>query len=95
MTWAKPVMPFARKCGTWLDEHWSGARKAAFDAKDFHDREFDPSFALDLGQTGWLGMAWPREFGGQARTPLEQLAFIEVMEHAEAPRIGARCRPMH
>ncbi len=80
---------FRAEVQTWLDEHWSGVRKAAFDAKDFHDREFDPSFALDLGQTGWLGMAWPREFGGQARTPLEQLAFVEVMEHAEAPRIGA------
>ncbi len=74
---------------SWLAAHWSGARKAAFDAKDFHDREFDPSFALDLGQTGWLAMAWPREFGGQARTPLEQLAFAEVMERAEAPRAGA------
>ena len=73
----------------WLHEHWSGERKAAFDRKDFHDREFDPSFARDLGKTGWLGLGWPREFGGQARTPLEQIAFIEMMERAEAPRIGA------
>lgn len=80
---------FRAEVRSWLAEHWSGARKAAFDAKNFHDREFDPSFALDLGQTGWLGLAWPREFGGQARTPLEQLAFTEVMERAEAPRIGA------
>ncbi|NUZ04729.1 acyl-CoA dehydrogenase [Piscinibacter koreensis] len=80
---------FRDEVRAWLAEHWSGARKAAFDAKPFHDREFDPSFARDLGTTGWLGLAWPREFGGQARSPLEQLAFIEVMERAEAPRIGA------
>jgi alkylation response protein AidB-like acyl-CoA dehydrogenase len=73
----------------WLEEHWGGERKAAFDRKDFHDREFDPSFALDLGKTGWLGLGWPREFGGQGRTPREQLAFLEVMERAEAPRAGA------
>jgi alkylation response protein AidB-like acyl-CoA dehydrogenase len=73
----------------WLRQHWSGARKAAFDAKPFHDREYDPAFARDLGATGWLGLGWPRAFGGQARSPLEQLAFIEVMERAEAPRIGA------
>ncbi|MEO6743711.1 MAG: acyl-CoA dehydrogenase [Caldimonas sp.] len=73
----------------WLQQHWSGERKAAFDAKPFHDREFDPAFARDLGATGWLGLGWPHEFGGQGRTPLEQLAFIEVMERAEAPRIGA------
>ena len=73
----------------WLQTHWSGDRKAAFDRLPFHEREFDPSFARDLGQTGWLGLAWPREHGGQARTPLEQLAFLEVMERAEAPRFGA------
>jgi alkylation response protein AidB-like acyl-CoA dehydrogenase len=80
---------FRDEVRAWLREHWSGARKAAHDARPFHEREWDPSFALDLGRTGWLGLAWPREFGGQARSPLEQLAFIEVMERAEAPRIGA------
>jgi alkylation response protein AidB-like acyl-CoA dehydrogenase len=80
---------FREEVRAWLAQHWSGDRKAAFKRLPFHEREFDPSFALDLGRTGWLGLAWPREFGGQARTPLEQLAFIEVMERAEAPRIGA------
>ena len=64
----------------WLREHWTGERKAAFDHKGFHEREFDPSFARDLGTTGWLGLGWPREFGGQARTPLEQLAFMRLAQ---------------
>ena len=34
-------------------------------------------------------MGWPETFGGQARSPLEQIAFIETMERGEAPRIGA------
>ncbi|WP_291553477.1 acyl-CoA dehydrogenase [Comamonas sp. SCN 65-56] len=80
---------FREQVRAWLAKHWSGARKAAFDAQPFHDREFDASFALDLGKTGWLGLSWPKEHGGQARPPLEQLAFIEVMERAEAPRLGA------
>jgi len=73
----------------WLTEHWTGARKAAFDAKPFIKREFDPEFALDIGTTGWIGLGWPKEFGGQARSPLEQIAFMEMMERAEAPRVGA------
>ena len=80
---------FRTELRAWLQTHWRGARKAAFDRLPFHSREFDAAFARDLGHTGWLGMAWPRAFGGQARTPLEQLAFLEVMERAEAPRIGA------
>jgi alkylation response protein AidB-like acyl-CoA dehydrogenase len=73
----------------WLGAHWSGARKAAFDAKPFSKREFDPQFALDVGKTGWIGLGWAKQFCGQARSPQEQLAFIETMERAEAPRIGA------
>jgi alkylation response protein AidB-like acyl-CoA dehydrogenase len=80
---------FRAEVREWLQQHWSGERKAAFDRKDFHDREFDASFARDLGKTGWLGLGWPRAFGGQARTPLEQIAFLDMMERAEAPRIGA------
>jgi alkylation response protein AidB-like acyl-CoA dehydrogenase len=73
----------------WLGENWSGERKAAFDRLPYEEREYDPSFAKDLANTGWIGMSWPKEQGGQQRTPLEQLAFIEEMERAEAPRAGA------
>ena len=73
----------------WLEGHWSGARKATYDAKPFSQREFDPEFALDIGKTGWIGLGWSKAFGGQARSPQEQLAFMETMERAEAPRIGA------
>jgi alkylation response protein AidB-like acyl-CoA dehydrogenase len=73
----------------WLEDHWSGQRKADFDKKPFSKREFDAEFARDIGLTGWIGLGWPREFGGQARNPLEQIAFIETMERGEAPRIGA------
>ncbi|HMO47394.1 MAG TPA: acyl-CoA dehydrogenase family protein [Rubrivivax sp.] len=80
---------FREEVRDWLQAHWSGERKAAFDRQPFHEREFDAAFARDIGRTGWIGLAWPEEFGGQARSPREQLAFIEVMERAEAPRIGA------
>jgi alkylation response protein AidB-like acyl-CoA dehydrogenase len=73
----------------WLDKNWSDGRKASFDAKPFSKREFDPQFALDIGKTGWIGLGWPKQFGGQGRSPQEQLGFIETMERGEAPRIGA------
>ncbi|MCA1388542.1 acyl-CoA dehydrogenase [Bradyrhizobium sp. BRP19] len=73
----------------WLAQNWAGGRKAAFDAKPFAKREFDAEFAADMGSTGWIGLGWPQEFGGQARSPLEQIAFMETMEQYEAPRLGA------
>jgi len=40
----------------WLEENWSGERKADFDAKPFSKREFDAEFARDIGKTGWIGL---------------------------------------
>jgi alkylation response protein AidB-like acyl-CoA dehydrogenase len=73
----------------WLDQNWSGDRKARFDEQPFEKREFDADFARDIGKTGWIGLGWPKQFGGQARSPLEQIALMETMEQGEAPRIGA------
>ena len=28
-----------------------------------------------MGKDGWLGIGWPKEYGGQGRTPLEQFIF--------------------
>jgi alkylation response protein AidB-like acyl-CoA dehydrogenase len=78
-----------QRAQAWLGQNWSGDRKANFDTRPFSKREFDAEFALDIGKTGWIGLGWPPQFGGQARTPLEQIAFMETMERGEAPRIGA------
>jgi alkylation response protein AidB-like acyl-CoA dehydrogenase len=80
---------FREQVRRWLAQNWAGERKAAFDARPFGKREFDAEFARDLGRTGWIGLGWPQDVGGGARTPLEQIAFIETMERNEAPRIGA------
>jgi len=80
---------FRRQVRAWLETHWGGDRKAKFEAQSFAKREFDSEFARDIGTTGWIGLGWPTKFGGQGRSPQEQLAFIETMERAEAPRIGA------
>jgi alkylation response protein AidB-like acyl-CoA dehydrogenase len=31
-----------------------------------------------LGLDGWAGIGWPKEFGGQGRTPLEQYIFFDL-----------------
>jgi alkylation response protein AidB-like acyl-CoA dehydrogenase len=36
-----------------------------------------------LGADGWLGIGWPREYGGQGRSPVEQFIFFD-----EASRAG-------
>jgi 3-oxocholest-4-en-26-oyl-CoA dehydrogenase alpha subunit len=38
-----------------------------------------------MGSDGWLGIGWPREYGGQGRGPIEQLIFLEEAGRAGAP----------
>ncbi|MBL8774738.1 MAG: acyl-CoA dehydrogenase family protein [Acidimicrobiales bacterium] len=38
-----------------------------------------------IGRDGWLGVGWPKEYGGQGRTPMEQLIFFDEVQRANAP----------
>ncbi len=38
-----------------------------------------------IGADGWLGVGWPEEYGGQGRTPVEQLIFFDEAQRAAAP----------
>ncbi len=42
-------------------------------------------FSLALGELGWLGLTWPREFGGGGRSPLERLVIFETLISEGAP----------
>ena len=49
---------------------------------------FDRAFSRDVGAQGWIGMTWPRQYGGAERTMLERYVVIEEMLAAGAP-VGA------
>jgi len=38
-----------------------------------------------LGQDGWLGVGWPKEYGGHGRGPLDQLIFLDEASKAGVP----------
>jgi len=69
----------------WLKEHWLKERRPNDLKKPFHRRGLDKSFYVDLSEKGWNAVSWPKEYGGQARTPLEQLAMIEEFMAVQAP----------
>jgi alkylation response protein AidB-like acyl-CoA dehydrogenase len=48
----------------------------------------DPAFSAKLGERGWLGMTWPKEYGGQGRSALHRLVVTEELLAAAAP-VGA------
>jgi len=46
---------------------------------------FDREFSRALGAKGWIGMTWPRRYGGHERTALERYVVLEEVLAAGAP----------
>jgi len=38
-----------------------------------------------MGRDGWLGIGWPKEYGGRGMTPIEQFIFFDESMRAGAP----------
>lgn len=46
---------------------------------------FTKSMAKKLSKKGWLTLAWPKEYGGQERSHMEQLIYREEMTYLSVP----------
>lgn len=55
------------------NRNWSGA---------------SPAFSRALGARGWIGMTWPKRYGGHERSSLERYVVLEELLAAGAP-VGA------
>ncbi len=48
----------------------------------------NPEFSRKMGAQGWIGMTWPKQYGGHERSALERYVVLEEMLAAGAP-VGA------
>ena len=46
---------------------------------------FSKAFSKKLAGRGWIGLAWPQEYGGKGLSPIERLIFTEEMVTRQAP----------
>jgi acyl-CoA dehydrogenase len=49
---------------------------------------FDREFSREVGKRGWIGMTWPKAYGGGERTALDRYVVLEEMLAVGAP-VGA------
>ena len=75
---------FRAEVRAFLDQNWGAEAQAASRRRD-GEAGFDRDFSRRLAERGWLGISWPARWGGQERSALEQLAFVEEMEYHRAP----------
>ncbi|WP_422020930.1 acyl-CoA dehydrogenase family protein [Pyruvatibacter mobilis] len=46
---------------------------------------WDADFSRKMGERGWIGMTWPKQYGGHERSALERYVVLEEMLSAGAP----------
>ena len=76
---ALELPPAARK----LQQEVREFLRAEFAALNLRPRlghtEFNPEFTRRVAARGWIGMTWPRRYGGQERSYLERFVVTEEM----------------
>ncbi len=46
---------------------------------------YSPEFTKKVSQKGWIGLSWPKEYGGQGRSHIDRLILTEEMLRYGAP----------
>ena len=49
------------------------------------DSGYNPEFSRKMGKRGWIGMTWPKRYGGRERSFLERYVVTEECRVANAP----------
>jgi alkylation response protein AidB-like acyl-CoA dehydrogenase len=81
-----PEVPAAEKLRAEVREFLAGelaGRAAEARAGSWGAR--DPAFSGKMGARGWIGMTWPKQYGGHERTALERYVVLEEVLAAGAP----------
>src|ERR1041384_1848807 len=76
----------AGRAGAWRAPRADGVARRPFDPPrpgqgDSHSKEF----SRRIGAKGWIGMTWPKKYGGRERTFLERYVVTEEFRVANAP----------
>ncbi|MEU0266871.1 acyl-CoA dehydrogenase family protein [Nocardioides sp. NPDC006303] len=66
-------------------ERRAALARASGEFGDEADKEVYLSTIRQIGADGWLGIGWPKEYGGQDRSMVEQLIFTDAAAVAGVP----------
>jgi 3-oxocholest-4-en-26-oyl-CoA dehydrogenase alpha subunit len=73
-----------RELRDYFDRLMTPARRAALPGPEAGGDAFR-ELVRQMGADGWLGIGWPKEYGGQGRTPAEQFIFYDEAQRAGVP----------
>lgn len=69
---------FAQEFRDYLRKHMTAEVRAEIENRRMQRGPVYKEFVRQMGRDGWLGVGWPKEYGGQGRSPMEQHIFYEM-----------------
>ena len=78
---------FAKGFESYLKTHMTPEMMAERDDNElaYSESPLCMEFVGQMGRDGWLGVGWPKEYGGQGRSPMDQHIFYEIASYYDAP----------
>ena len=76
LTYTAEDVAFRKQVRTWLERNIPREIRGLEERKAWHRK---------LYEGGYLGMGWPKEYGGQGARPMEQAIVADEMARAGAP----------
>ena len=73
----------ARRCARFSPRRWRPAPSSPHGGGI--DGAYSAEFSRKVGARGWIGMTWPKKYGGQERSFLERYVVTEEFRVANAP----------
>lgn len=71
---------FREEIRRFLDEHVSAALRQEIATSAHTPGPLAKAFLRVLGAQGWLGIGWPKEYGGQGKSMIEQMIFYDELD---------------
>jgi len=81
LTLSPEEIAFRDEIRSWLRAHHPGPAPDGVEAR----LEFQLAWQRTLHEAGYIGISWPREYGGRGATLMQQTIFNEEMVRARAP----------
>jgi len=79
---------FRQEVSRFIGEHLTPELREEVEREQYAVGPLGKQFVRLMGRQGWLGIGWPREFGGQGRGAIEQWLFLEEMAAENLPTTG-------
>ena len=79
---------FQKQVRQFIQQHLTQELREEVEREQYAIGPLGKQFVRLMGRQGWLGIGWPREYGGQGRGAIDQWLFLEEMAAENLPTGG-------